>query len=483
MAGDSDDPTSPPIMAVVPTMRLLTVSTLFPGKKLDKELSNWIVWKQAMFQYMGTSRLIRYTKSNAKSFRPNQFLDPIGYDNWVQNDECACAYIHGAISANEHLALGSQALTEDAAALWALLEARHKDDGPVTQVSLIREAMGLRATADDFTTVLKEIVRIMEWVFSMGPISNNTYTNFIILHSFSKLQDMQFSIQDQLKMASKESPAMPLTVLNYLCEKQKIIDSNSSAHTASSIALVAQSSPSPRNNKSQLALFCTGCKSPTHTHPYCIRKGGGMAGKSIEESKAQRRKDIEAVKGKASTSPTTGGAGNWVAVAHTDSSGKAFISYVDPSALFNTPGSPAYANLASVDVDNVAFSTEDLEHHAFSLFHTVNVAGAYLNAEMPESPVPINPTLLDSIPAWMMLNGDITSSVDWSVHSRPTDLAAISADAPNQRHALSFHRMNFLSIWTRVLLHTSHHLAMISSHCGQLLPAPLKELGEHRSSP
>ena len=73
MAGDSDDLTSPPpIMAIVPTMRLLTVSTLFPGEKLDKELSNWIAWKQAMFQYMGTSCLICYTKSNMKSFCPNQ---------------------------------------------------------------------------------------------------------------------------------------------------------------------------------------------------------------------------------------------------------------------------------------------------------------------------------------------------------------------------------------------------------------------------
>jgi len=434
MAGSSDDPKSPsPAAAIVPTVRLLTVSTLFPGEKLDKELSNWIAWKQAMFQYMGTSRLIRYTKSNAKSFRPDQVLDPIGYDNWTQNDECACAYIHGAISANEHLALGSQALTEDAAALWALLEARHKDDGPVTQVSLIREAMGLRATADDFTTAPKEIVRIMERVFSMGPISNDTYTNFIILHSFSELQDMQFNIQDQLKMASKESPATPLTVLNYLREKQKIIDSNSSARTATSIALAARSTPSPKNNKSRQALFCTGCKSPTHTHPYCIREGGGMAGKSIEESKAQRRKDIEAAKGKASsTGPTGGGASNRVAVAHTDSNGKAFISYVDPSALFSAPGSPAYANLASVDVDNVAFSTEDLEHHAFPLFHTVDVAGAYINTDAPEEPLPVNPTSLGSIPAWMTINGDITSSVDWNVHSRPTDLAAISADAPNQ---------------------------------------------------
>ena len=134
--------------------------------------------------------------------------------------------------------------------LWVLLETRHKDDGPVTQVSLICEAMGLHTTADDFITAPKEIIRIMEWVFSMGPISNDTYTNFIILHSFSELQDMQFNIQDQLKMASKESPATPLTILNYLREKQKIIDSNSSARTATSIALAARLTPGPRNNKS-----------------------------------------------------------------------------------------------------------------------------------------------------------------------------------------------------------------------------------------
>ena len=192
-----------------------------------------------MFQYMGTSRLNRYTKSNMKSFCPNQFLDLIRYDNWIQNNECACTYIHSTISMNEHLALRSQALTEDAVVLWVLLKAHHKNDGPVTQVSLIHEVMGLHATTDDFTTTLKEIIRIMEWVFSMGPISNDTYTNFIILHSFSELQDMQFNIQDQLKMASKESPGMPLTILNYLCEKQKIIDSNSSAHTVTSIAFAA----------------------------------------------------------------------------------------------------------------------------------------------------------------------------------------------------------------------------------------------------
>jgi hypothetical protein len=208
-----------------------------------------------MFQYMGTSRLISYTKSNAKSFRPNQFLDPIGYDNWIQNDECACAYIHGAISANEHLALGPQALTEDAAALWALLEARHKDHGPVTQVSLIREAMGLRATADDFTTRRRRSFALWNGFSAWDPSPTTPTPISLFFTASPNFRTCSFNIQDQLKMASQESPTTPLTVLNYLREKQKIIDSNSSTHTATSIALPARSTPGPRNNKSRPALF------------------------------------------------------------------------------------------------------------------------------------------------------------------------------------------------------------------------------------
>ena len=153
MDGNSDGPTStPPRYGRCAHRASPRRFDPLPGREAGQRTLQLDRVEAGDVPYMGTSRLIRYTKSNAKSFHPNQFLDLIGYDNWVQNDECACAYIHGAISANEHLALGSQALTKDAAALWALLEARHKDDGPVTQVSLIREAMGLRATADDFTT-------------------------------------------------------------------------------------------------------------------------------------------------------------------------------------------------------------------------------------------------------------------------------------------------------------------------------------------
>jgi len=289
--------------AIVPIVCLLTISTLFPGEKLDKELFNWLTWKQAMFQHMSTSHLIHYIKPTANDFCPDQVVDPIRYDNWLQNDECACTYIHSVISANEHLALRGQALTEDTAKLWALLEACHIDDSPVPQVSLIHEAMGLCATANNFMAVLKEIIHIMEQVSSMGPISNSVYTNFIILHSFSNLQDMQFNIQDQLK---KETPATPLTMLNYLHEKQKIINSNSSA-CMTSIALTARSTP--RNNKSQPALLCSACKGTTHTQQYCVCKEGGIAGKSIEESKPQRKKDKEVNHGRTGVSSTGGGAG------------------------------------------------------------------------------------------------------------------------------------------------------------------------------
>ena len=253
-------------------------------------------------------------------------------------------------------------------------------------------------TTDDFTTMLKEIICIIEQVFSIGPISNNTYTNFIILHSFSKLQDMQFSIQDQLKMASKESLATPLTVLNYLHEKQKIIDSNSSARTATSIALAAWLTLSLRNSKSWQALFCTGCKSNTHTPPYCIHEEGGMAGKSIEESKVQRWKDMEATKGKAGTSTNGGGTGNWVPVAHMDLNSKAFISYVNYSAFYSSLDATAYANLTSINTNEVVLSIEDLEHYAFTIIHHIDVASIYLHSNFPKDDAPTGSPSMDHLP-------------------------------------------------------------------------------------
>jgi hypothetical protein len=68
-----------------------------------------------------------------------------------------------------------------------------------------------------------------------------------------------------------------------------------------------------------------------------------MAGKTIEESKAQRRKDYEASQGKGTGNSSRGRAAH-IMVTYTDTNGKAYISYVDPGVLQQTAENPAYAN-------------------------------------------------------------------------------------------------------------------------------------------
>jgi hypothetical protein len=51
---------------------------------------------------------------------------------------------------------------------------------------------------------------------------------------------------------------------------------------------------------------------------------------------------------------------------------------------------------------------------------------------------------LTELPAWMTLDGDIKSSIDWNIYSCPVDLAAISTSAPNQAECTTISLIDFL---------------------------------------
>ena len=397
------------------TVRLVTSTThAFTGEKLDKNKHNWRTWEDSFWQSMTLSLLDEYTLPDAKTFMPDKETHPIAYRNWQQNDRRACAFIGSAISQSEKIAIGG-APRADASKFWATLTARHTNDGPIAQINLIREAMNTRAADDTLMTTIDEISILMERAFAMGSISNDTLTNFAILQAYSNYQEIQIDIQRLLRTATKEAPVTRGDIRAIVQERVDLMRDVDSS-TPTSIALAARStSKNTRSRTERSALYCSVCKGTTHTQQYCVREGGGMTGKSIEESKAQRRKDNEANRGKGGgTSAGGGGGGARIAVTHTDTNGKAFISYVDPTALQNTSADPAYANLASINTDEMILSTDDLEYRAFPVFLSPGVRDA-----------------LADVPAWMTLDGDITSSVDWNVQSRPVDLAAVSTNAPN----------------------------------------------------
>ena len=139
--------------------------------------------------------------------------------------------------------------------------------------------------------------------------------------------------------------------------------------------------------------------------------GGGMAGKTIAESIAACKKDREAKKGGGSNNPSTLGK---VSVTMRDSSGKAFVVYVDPADISNPTPSAEFAGITSdaiPDDDSLAAPIESIEYEG-----------------------------------WLAFEEEPRTTIDWNTHTKPSDIAAISEISPIQqknRTPISFDDLPF----------------------------------------
>jgi hypothetical protein len=138
--------------------------------------------------------------------------------------------------------------------------------------------------------------------------------------------------------------------------------------------------------------------------------GGGMAGKTIAESIAARKRDRENRKGGGNKAQTPGK----VSVTMRDSTGKAFIVYVDPTDISTPTPSAEFAGIASDAIPEESSSTASTE--------TIEYEG------------------------WLVFEEEPQATIDWSTHTKPSDIAAISEISPIQqtnRAPVSFEDLPF----------------------------------------
>lgn len=441
MAGSGDNPTTEtpkhsPISEDprAPSVRLLSAAEFTGEGKLDKDENNWHAWRKKAYTSLIMSGLWRYMAKPL--FIPDPITEPRAHANWTDNDERACGWLFGAISEAEHSALGVVP-TSEAWKFWDILEKRHKQDGPVAQVYLIREAMSLHTPPGE--SPLKNIDAISTtWdrALEMGELSGDLLKNITILLHLSNHPDMQFGLQDRMRTAT--TPLTFRDVRAFIEDKQRILDANKRGEA--SLALSAQSSKhQPRERP---ALFCTACKGTTHTAQYCVSPGGGMAGKTIDESRAQRAADRAKGKLKKFSSVTPAAKpstpspnlpattqGSRVAVTHTAQNGQAYLAYVDPAHLHTVPQEAptvpsAFANLASINTDTELLTDEDFELHGFMA----------MIEEAPEPEIlPVPTTCNAELPVWILIEGDLKVTIDWTLYTNTNiDLAAVTTTALNQ---------------------------------------------------
>jgi len=357
--------------ATRPSITLITITSAFQGDKLDKSKSNFKPWRDQMYSIMVLSSLWEYTKGTFTA--PDQTTEPRAYANWKMNDQRTCGFIFGAISEAERKAIPP--LESDTAKYWTQLVDRHKSDGPVAQVYLIKSAMSKVATpGTSFTTGIDEIFDILDRAWAMGDVTADVFKKILALNYFRDFPDTQFALQERIQQETKAAPFMPSDLRRFVEDKQRLIDANKDSGTNTSTIALAAQSHSSKNKGRASDLYCTNCKKPYHTDRYCINSGGGMAGKTMQESMDARRRDREAGKSASNSTPAKA----TIPVRITDKDGRALIAHVSPDTVFTptttTPRVPAMAlftGLPSISVDNkldtVDYETEGFMYHCFKV--------------------------------------------------------------------------------------------------------------------
>ena len=400
-----------PTDAVRPRVALARISTNFSGDPLDKTVGNWKVWSSKIRDNLaicGLASHIKELKTGTTRPIPDATTHPVAHDNWNTNDAMARAYIRLNCATIESELLND---IESAYECYKALETYHLNEGPVKQVNLIQNALAQCVARDkDQLTNCRKIREDIRRAFRMpGGITEETFINITLLIVLGAgHKHMRAMIQRDMQAATKESAFTSEQIMTYLEQDlQLLLGDEQQSGTADATALAAQSLHKHGGGRSSSSCECSNCKRPGHTADFCVRAGGGMAGKSIEEAQAAKRKATRDRQERPREGSKDGK--SKVALSFKDSNGQAFITHVDTdniAAINSTAAtsSTVHANLASIDFDSPSL---DLPVHLTGI-ETVEYEG------------------------FLACFDDPVVSIDWSQYTSNVEISPTMIAAPHQ---------------------------------------------------
>ena len=397
--------------ALRPSISLTCPNSVFAGEKLDKLKSNYKKWNKDMTHYLAINGLLSYVLGEKS--KPSPSSEPCAYENWVENDRFAYTAIAMNVSDNDEAELDMAKGTQMA---WDTLKERHQNEGPVRQVDLLCTALNIKCKkGTPLPHPCREICDAVDQAFTMGTFTADLFRCIVIINSLKDFPHIRSSILRDLRASTKEKEYTSKDIRHYL-ESEETLHAATKPLSTSDIALTARA-------KSPNIPTCSNCKRQGHSNQYCISSGGGMAGKTIQESKDAHQRDRDNARGNSATK-SHNNAGK-IAVNIKDSAGKAFIIRVDPCDI-STPNNNTKSEFAGLALD------------------------------LPEA---ILPDSMENIEwnGWLALEEEPKTSLDWKTHTKPIDITALSEISPlqlNKRTPLSLDDLPFY-VDTGVTVHIS----------------------------
>ncbi|PPR07145.1 hypothetical protein CVT24_010767 [Panaeolus cyanescens] len=353
-----------------PSISLVTSPpNAFTSDKLCEAKGNWRDWKWAMEGTIGLTPLWDYIQGYVPCPAPDR--EPRAYRNWMSNDRMARLYIDSAMDLDEAKAMNVRDI-KPATTLWSTLQRKYENLGAVNQFSLLEQVFS--TDLEDGDNLLKSFNAGVELATRAygSKLTKNTFQVLALTRMISRipsLSHIKTTIYTEVHRAAKAGNRDTYTiedVRELITQRQSEIITEKRNNQATALATTSHHKKSDKP-----PVVCSNCKGLHHSAEFCIRDGGGMEGKTVEQSKEARRKAREAARNGGKTTKK-------------ESSANASTSEPTPTVNF-----ASFFPLPSVNVDQ----HPDLAPRT--------------DPEQPE--------------VWFSLE-EITSSIDWNTHTIRTEI-------------------------------------------------------------
>ncbi|PPQ86668.1 hypothetical protein CVT24_009523, partial [Panaeolus cyanescens] len=288
-----------------PSVSVIRTVPSYEDSKLSTTHSNYRDWAWGIRNNLEEAGLWDYVTGT--SLAPDSKSEPRAYSNWLSNNTTAKAFIIKNVDPHDarHHELRDCATAKD---LWVKIQTSFGKYSPAEQVNLIDKC--LNATLVNDGTAIAQVDKLIEdGKRAHEALTENTWLCLLIMKAMSRdpIYAQHKSIAEHAISEAEIRGDRDIFTANSLRNMIVLLHNNALATgtTTSPSALAAQHThTAPSAKKERVPIKCSNCKKDHHTAEFCIAKGGGMEGKTREESKEARKRAREAKDGNSGASPS-----------------------------------------------------------------------------------------------------------------------------------------------------------------------------------
>ena len=240
--------------------------------RLDLAKSYWEEWSFLLYAKCDRLGFSKWLKGTLPQL--DALLHPKAHDIWETNDCSLRGFIFERISKSDYGAIANLPTAHE---MFTVLQQRHEKLGAHAQLLLLKKALDFRYGREaPFCDGADEILAMHNKISNMGPVDWDQIKIILLLNAFGNDYD---HIQSSLFSAMDSPNFSAATIIRRLQQEDAINRAcvAQSSNNATALAAVRRDKP-PR--------LCSNCKKEGHLVSYCIKQGGGMAGKTLDEARA-----------------------------------------------------------------------------------------------------------------------------------------------------------------------------------------------------